>query len=76
MEISFKSLNLKIKLKAIRVLKSIEKLLLFASGGCPKRKVCGSNQAKNKTCVYGPYEYCGKYRSIIEEKKKTSLVYP
>jgi hypothetical protein len=56
--------------------KSIEELLLLASGGCPKRKVCGSNQVKNKTCVYGPYTYCGKYRSIIEEKKKTNLAIP
>jgi hypothetical protein len=50
--------------------KTIEELLLHISGGCPKRKICGSDQTKNKTCIHGPYTYCGKYRSIIEENKK------
>jgi len=33
-------------------------------GGCPKRKVCGSCKKESKTCLCGPYEYCGKYRAI------------
>ena len=37
-------------------------------GGCPKRKNCSLYQNEAKTCNDGPYQYCGKYRSIVETK--------
>jgi hypothetical protein len=56
--------------------KSIEKVLLYTRGGCPKRKVCSFHRAENQTCLHGPYAYCGKYRSIVdlERKEKALLV--
>jgi len=42
-------------------------------GGCPKRNVCSFRQSEGKTCIYGPYQYCGKYRSVIKTKKPHSI---
>ena len=50
------------------VLKPGERMVRRVFGGCPKRKVCSFYQIESKTCIYGPYRYCGKYRSIIEQK--------
>ena len=41
----------------------------YLLGGCPKRKACPTYSPLAKTCTYGPYQYCGKYRSEIESKK-------
>jgi hypothetical protein len=48
-------------------------MLRHVFGGCPKRNVCSFHQAKGKTCFYGPYRYCGKYRSMVEPKSKEEL---
>jgi len=40
-------------------------------GGCPKRNICSLDRSEGKTCIYGPYEYCGKYRSIVKLKKQS-----
>jgi len=50
--------------------KSVQQMLGHALRGCPKRNVCSLRQAKSKTCLNGPYTYCGKYRSIVEIKKQ------
>jgi hypothetical protein len=53
-----------------RTTMQLEKLKIRTTfGGCPKRKVCGIHQADAGTCTYGPYSYCGKYRSIINPEK-------
>ena len=51
-------------------MKFIENIILHTRGGCPKRNVCSFNRAENQTCSFGPYTYCGKYRSKIESEKK------
>jgi hypothetical protein len=45
-------------------------MLNLVFGSCPKRKVCGYFQTESKTCVFGPYHYCGRYRSIVQPKNK------
>jgi hypothetical protein len=52
----------------------VEEKLHHVLGGCPKRKVCNLYQVKAKTCIWGPYQYCGKYRSIIEKKKPKAIL--
>jgi hypothetical protein len=54
-------------------LKSTKQILNLVFGSCPKRKVCGFFKAENKTCIFGPYGYCGKYRSIVEPKSRTDI---
>jgi hypothetical protein len=54
-------------------LKYTKQMLNLVFGGCPKRKVCGFFQTESKTCVFGPYRYCGKYRSIVEPKSKMKM---
>ena len=51
------------------ILKSVKQILYHNLGGCPKRKVCGFYQTQSKTCVNGPYRYCGKYRSMVEKSE-------
>ena len=53
------------------VLKSAMQMLNHVLGGCPKRKICGFYDSEYTTCIFGPYRYCGKYRSI--EKSKTKI---
>lgn len=50
-------------------MKSIKQMLNLNRGSCPKRKVCGFYQTQSKTCINGPYRYCGKYRSIVEKSE-------
>jgi len=54
-------------------LKSVKQMLRCVFGGCPKRKVCSFHQTESKTCIYGPYLYCGKYRSTVEPKSKDRM---
>ena len=54
----------------IYIVKSVQEMIVPSFRGCPKRKICGLNQAKSKTCLSGPYTYCGKYRSIVESRRK------
>ena len=55
------------------MVESVEKMLRQVFGGCPKRGVCRNHQPEGKTCVYGPYKYCGKYRSMVKPKRKAEL---
>jgi hypothetical protein len=57
-------------------MKSVEEMLFHTFGGCPKRNVCNLRQVKSKTCSYGPYTYCGKYRSVIAPKKREEVTLP
>ena len=54
-------------------MKSVERMLRGVFGGCPERKVCSLYHIESKTCIYGPYQYCGKYRSISEQKSKLDM---
>lgn len=57
-------------------MKSAQEMLFHTFGGCPKRNVCDLRQAKSKTCTYGPYAYCGKYRSVIAPKRREKVTLP
>jgi hypothetical protein len=52
------------------ILTSTKQMLNLVFGSCPKRKVCGYFQTESKTCVFGPFHYCGRYRSIVQPKNK------
>jgi hypothetical protein len=56
-------------------MRSVKEMLCHVFSGCPKRIVCSFYQAKGKTCIYGPYRYCGKYRSIVEPKSKEEMTH-
>jgi hypothetical protein len=56
-------------------LKSIVKMRHSVFGGCPKRKVCSFRQINSKTCIYGPYKYCGKYRLIAQSDRRTKVAW-
>ena len=55
------------------ILRSVERMLWRAFGGCPKRKMCSFYQIESKTCIHGPYLYCGRYRSTVNQKNKTDI---
>jgi hypothetical protein len=55
-------------------LKSVLKIGHTIFGGCPKRKVCSFREINSETCIYGPYKYCGKYRSITELDRRKKVV--
>jgi len=57
-----------------KILKSDKQKVFHCFGGCPKRKVCTIYKADIKTCIYGPYEYCGRYRSIVEPKSRRDII--
>jgi len=54
-------------------MKAIERVLFYTRGGCPKRKVCKFHRVENQTCLYGPFAYCGRYRSIVDPERKESF---
>lgn len=60
------------------MMRTVREILRHALGGCPRRNVCSFQDAKNETCVYGPYHYCGKYRSLNlksrENENKTGKI--
>ena len=57
------------------IVKSVKLMSRRVFGGCPERKVCSFYQTESTTCIYGPYRYCGKYRSIVEPKSKEKMIY-
>jgi hypothetical protein len=57
------------------MLKSAKQMARRVFGGCPERKVCTFYQNEGTTCIYGPYRYCGKYRSIVEPKNKEQMIH-
>jgi hypothetical protein len=58
--------------------RTVREILRHALGGCPRRTVCSFQYAKSKTCIYGPYQYCGKYRlnrrTVEKVKTKKSAI--
>jgi len=57
------------------IVKSIKLMSRRVFGGCPERKVCSFYQNESTTCIYGPYRYCGKYRSIAEPKSNEKMIH-
>jgi len=59
------------------IVKTVKLMLMSRRvfGGCPKRKVCIFYQNESTTCIYGPYRYCVKYRSIVEPKSKEKMIH-
>jgi hypothetical protein len=49
-------------------------VLLHAFRGCPHRKACTYFLVESKTCINGPYEYCGQYRAAVEKRAKESVL--
>ena len=54
-------------------MRAVREILRNVFGGCPKRNICSLRQAGGKTCIYGPYQYCGKYRLEVYPKKDKRL---
>jgi hypothetical protein len=54
----------------MELVKIIKENLRHSSIGCPKYDDCNIHQPEAETCIYGPYKYCGKYRSLIEQKNR------
>ena len=57
------------------ILKSVKQMLTRVFGGCPMRKGCSFYQTESVTCISGPYLYCGKYREIVEPKRKKEIIH-
>ena len=55
-------------------MKPVWEVLLQAFRGCPNRKICDFFFVESKTCINGPYEYCGRYRAIAEKRAKESIL--
>jgi hypothetical protein len=52
-----------------KVMRTFKERLRHVFGSCPKRNTCNLHQNKSETCIYGPYQYCGKYRATTKSKK-------
>jgi hypothetical protein len=49
---------------------SVKTILRRTFGGCSKSKTCNYYNTESETCLYGPYTYCGKYRTTIKSRNK------
>ena len=54
-------------------MKSAKRILHAVFGGCPNRKICSFYLSESETCIHGPYQYCGKHRSLVEQKSKVDM---
>ena len=60
------------KREEMSTVRTIREILRQALGGCPKRNVCSFEDSKSKTCIHGPYQYCGQYRNLNSKYRKTN----